>query len=91
MRTESKVLEQNNRDMDQRLREIKQLFEKEQGEVNSLYSLFFFVAQPCWIIYAFCFVENNKKKNKMTIRPGLNFQLLQSTHFFLIYFNAVFG
>lgn len=62
MRTESKVLEQNNRDMDQRLREIKQLFEKEQGEVNSLYSLFFLLHSRVELFMLFVLLKIIKKK-----------------------------
>ena len=39
MRSESEKLERNNRDMEDRLREIKQLFEHEQGNDPSIFRL----------------------------------------------------
>jgi hypothetical protein len=35
MRSEAKMMEQTNREMEERLKEIKNLFEKEQGKYNT--------------------------------------------------------
>jgi len=57
MRNESKILETGNRDMEERLREIKELFEREQGKGPSQkqkpfqkFTFFFIILKKFYVI-----------------------------------------